>query len=157
MTNTYNFLLNAFQKAKTEIKTQLFEILIAVVLLTLPLHYRFNSISIMLLCTYTIVTFKKENFRVTKMLLLPILLYFLMVFSLFWTIDFAASAKSLSKEIPLLLLPIIFLVNPLKSSSQQQKVLRYFGFGMFLYAVFYLSKATILFVLNGDSSVFFYH
>ena len=157
MGSIYNFLLNVYQKAKKAFKTSLFEILIALVLLTLPLHYRFNSISIMLLCAYIIVTFKKENFRITKMLLLPILLYFLMVFSLFWTIDFAASAKSLSKEIPLLLLPIIFLVNPIKSNSQQQKVLHYFGFGMFLHAVFYLIKATIRFCVIGDSSVFFYH
>ena len=157
MTNTYNYLLNVAQKAKTEFKTHTFEFFIVLVLLTLPLHSRYNSLSLMLLCVYTAFTFKKENFSLQKIQLLPVLLYSLMVFSLFWTIDFWISLKSLSKEITLLLIPLIFFIRPLKNQEQQQKIIKYFGYGMFLYALFYLIKATIRFLINGDSTVFFYH
>ena len=157
MANTYNYLLNVVQKAKSEIKNHTFELLIALVLLTLPLHYRYNSLSLMLLCIYIIFTFKKNNFSLQILLLLPIFLYFLMALSLFWTIDFSASVKSLSKEIPLLLIPLLFLFRPIKNRCQQHKVMCYFGHGMVLYAVFYLTRALLRYIKYRESGTFFYH
>lgn len=157
MANTYNYLLNVVQKAKSEIKNHTFELLIALVLLTLPLHYRYNSLSLMLLCIYIIFTFKKNNFSLQNFLLLPVFLYFLMALSLFWTIDFSASVKSLSKEIPLLLIPLLFLVRPIKNRCQQHKVMCYFGHGMVLYAVFYLTRALLRYIKYRESGTFFYH
>ena len=157
MTTIYNYLSIVLQRAKNESKHFLFELLVALVLLTLPLHYRYNSSAIIILAVFTILNFKKTNFTFQKTLALPILIYFLMVLSLFWSIDFSVSLKSLSKEIALLIIPMLFIIKPIQSKIKLQKIVRYFAYGMFVYTLFYLLKALIRYAITGDSSVFFYH
>ena len=80
-----------------------------------------------------------------------------MVFSLFWTIDFEVSTKALMKELALLLIPICFFLNPPLQQQEKDKIFTYFAYSFFGYALFYLLKATIRFVLTKDTNVFFYH
>ena len=157
MNSIYNYLLTVAQRVKLEIKTCSFELLLALVLLTLPLHYRYNSIALMLLCAYAIVNANFKNFKIRTLLLLPLLFYFLAVLSLFWTIDLSASIQSLSKQSAFILIPFIFYIHPLKTEVQKQKVLRFFSFGMLLFCVFYLLRAFFRYLFYKNGAVFFYH
>ncbi len=131
--------------------------LIALVLITIPLHYRYSNISIMLLVTYSLVKFKPRNFTFQKALILPILLYGLMALSLFWSIDYKESEHALSKELAFIILPLCFLVNPLLTKLEKDKILSYFSYAYFGHTVFYILNAVFRYSITKDSSVFFYH
>jgi O-antigen ligase len=111
----------------------------------------------MLFVAYSLVKFKPKNFTFQKALVLPILLYVLMALSLFWSIDFKESLHALSKEIAFVLLPLCFLINPLLTKAEKDKILCYFSYAYFGYTIFYLIKAVFRYSITKDSSVFFYH
>lgn len=157
MNNIYNYLLPVAQKVKYEVKTYSFELLLALVLLTLPLHNRYSSIALILLSLYAVINGKFQNFKNCITIFLPVLFYFLAVLSLLWTLDLSASMQSLSKQSAFFLIPFIFYIHPLKTAFQKQKILYFFSFGMFLFCVFYLLKALIRFLLFKNPDVFFYH
>ncbi len=157
MARTYNFLKIVSQKLKGENNRRPLLIFILLPLVCIPLPYQANSIALILFTLATIVTFKKRNFRPDRVLMLPILLYFLMLLSLLWTIDMVESAPSISKELPLLVIPFCFMAMPLVPADIRQKIIRYFSFAMAGFSVFYLIKAVVRFVASGDTGVFFYH
>lgn len=43
------------------------------------------------------------------------------------------------------------------TENQKQKIIQYYSYGIVLFAIFYLIRAIIRFVLTHDTSVFFYH
>ncbi|HEY4628861.1 MAG TPA: O-antigen ligase family protein [Flavobacterium sp.] len=157
MANTYNYLKNAFQELKQESSSHPSIFFILLVLLTIPLSYVFNSIALGLLVVTTIITFKKEHLKIDFYLFLPILLYFLMLISIFWSIDVNGTLKALSKELPLLLIPLCFLLFRPLSPEQKQKIIKYYSYGILLFSIFYFIKAIIRFLITNDPSVFFYH
>lgn len=132
-------------------------IFLVAALLCIPLNYAFNSISLILLFVMTLITFKKKYFKIEIHLLLPILLYLLMLLSVFWTVDLARTQSALLKELPLLIVPICFVLFGNLSAIEKQKILKFYSFGIVIFAVFYLIKAFIRFFITNDSSVFFYH
>ena len=89
-------------------------------------------------------------------LLLPMILYFLMALSLLWTISFKISIDALTKEIPLLLLPLCFMILPI-SRHEVAKILSNYGYIFLGYTFFYLLKAVIKYLIFKDTNVFFYH
>ncbi len=157
MGNIYNYLKNVFQELKQEnrLHSSLFFVVLA--LLTIPLSHTVSSISVGLLLLITIINSKKEYFKFDYNILLPISLYFLMLLSVIWSIDQKETIKALSKELPLLIIPICFLLFKPLSSAQKQKILKYYSYGIFLFTIFYLTKALIRFFITDDFSVFFYH
>ena len=157
MANTSSFSKNLFQNLKKEYNNHPSLLLVLVALLCIPLSYAFNSIALVLLTLITIVTFKKDNLKVDTNLIFPVLLYLLMVLSIFWTIDFERTVSSLSKELPLVLIPVCFLLFRSFSTLEKDKIIQWFSFGIVAYSIFYLAKATFLFIISKDSSVFFYH
>lgn len=157
MANIYNYLKNASHELTQESSKQPSLIFIILALLTIPLSYAINSVAVGLLILISILTFKRKHFQKDYLLLLPIALYVLMIISVAWSIDFSASVKALSKELPLLLIPLSFLIIKPLQAYQKTIILKYFSFGILLYAVFYLLKALIRFISSGNSDVFFYH
>ncbi len=157
MANIYNYLNNASRELRQENKNHPSLISVILALITIPMSYAINSIAVGLLIFVSIITFRKSHFQRDYLLLLPIGLYILMVISLSWSIDFSASVKALSKELPLLLIPLSFLLFRPFSSIQKQIILKYYSYGMLLFGIFYIVKAIIRFLGSGDSSVFFYH
>lgn len=157
MANISSFSKNLYQNLKSEYSNHPSLLLVLVALLCIPLSYAFNSIALVLLTLTTIVTFKKDHLKVDINLVLPILLYLLMVFSIIWTIDLERTASALSKELPLLLIPVCFIVFRSFSSLEKEKIIKWFSFGIVAYSIFYLVKATFLFIISKDTSVFFYH
>ena len=111
----------------------------------------------MLLVAYSLVKFQPRQFQLQKALILPILLFVLMALSLLWSIDYKESLQALSKEIAFIVLPLCFLFNPLLTKAEKDKILCYFSYAYFGYAVFYLLKAVLRYIITKDISVFFYH
>lgn len=157
MENTYNYLKNPYQDLKRETKQNPLFLFLLLVLVTIPMGYAVNGFAVGLFAVMTIVTFKKQNFKVEINLVLPILLYILMAASLLWTIDVDATSRALSKTLPFLVLPLCFMVMPRFSAVQKQKLLSFYSIGILAFTIFYLARATVKFIMNGDSSVFFYH
>lgn len=158
MANIYNYLKTVFQKLKQENSQHPSLVFIVLVLLTIPLSYTINGIAVALLMGSSLVYFGIKNYnRVNIYLLIPLLIYGLMVMSLLWTRDFSVSLQALSKELPFLIIPTSFLIFPVLTEVQKQKVFRFYGYGMVVFVFYYLFKALIRFVINKDVSVFFYH
>ncbi len=157
MANISSFSKNVYQNLKQEYSNHPSLLLVLVALLCIPLSYAFNSIALILMTLITIITFKKENLKGDSNLIFPIILYLLMLFSITWTIDFDRTINALSKELPLLLIPICFMAFRSFSTLEKEKIIKWFSYGIVFYSIFYLTKATIRFIISSDSSVFFYH
>jgi len=157
MAITYNYLKNVVSKEKEELQNNPFVAFIALALITLPLTYKYNSISIILLAAFSLFQLRKKQFYFQKHLLIPILLYGLMALSLLWTIDSKETTKALLKELSLLLIPICFFLNPPVLEKEKHTVIRYFSYSLFGYALFYLIKAIVRYSITKDFNVFFYH
>ena len=157
MANISSFSKNLYQNLKSEYSNHPSLLLVLAALLCIPLSYAFNSIALVLLTLITIITFKKENLKGDINLIFPILLYLLMLFSVTWTIDFDRTINALSKELPLLLIPICFMAFRSFSTLEKEKIIKGFSYGIVVYSIFYLAKASVLFVITKDTSVFFYH
>ena len=157
MANISSFSKNLYQNLKSEYSNHPSLLLVLVALLCIPLSYAYNSISLILLTLITLITFKKENFKFEINLILPILLYLLMLLSITWTIDFERTTNALSKELPLPLIPICFMAFRSFSTLEKEKIIKWFSYGIVFYSIFYLAKASFLFIISKDTSVFFYH
>lgn len=157
MENIFNFSKNAYQNLKQEYNNHPSLLFVLLALLCIPLGYAFNSISLALLIIITLINFKKENVHIERHLIFPIVLYVLMLFSFAWSIDKVRTISAISKELPLLLFPICFLLFRYFSEFEKQKIIKGFSYGMVVFALFYLIKASIRFFISHDTSVFFYH
>lgn len=148
---------NVLLKAKEEVKNNPFVVLVTLAIITIPLHYRYSSIAIMLLAAFSLFQLKNKKFYFQKEFFLLVLLYALMALSLTWTIDSKLTSSALVKGLSFLLIPLCFFLNPPPSEENKNSIIKYYSYAFFGYAIFYLLKATIRFVITKDSSVFFYH
>jgi len=153
----YNYLKNVLQKEKEELQNNPFVALIALTLITLPLQYKYNSIAIILLVAFSLYQLLKKQFYYQRNLILPVLLYGLMALSLLWTIDNKETTKALLKELSLVLIPLCFFLNPPLLEKEKNKVIHYFSYAFFGYALFYLMNAIVKYCISKDFDVFFYH
>ncbi|WP_306567207.1 O-antigen ligase family protein [Flavobacterium lindanitolerans] len=157
MASIYNSFKDVFQDLKKENSENKSFISVVVLLLSIPLGYAVNSIALGIFVGVSLITFQKENFKIKKNLVWPILLYLLMVLSLIWTLSVSRTLSSLSKELPLLLIPLCFFIIKIFTKDQLFKIFKYYSYGMLIYSVFYFIKATIRYLITKDISVFFYH
>ena len=157
MENIFNFSKSVFQNLKQEYNNHPSLLFVLLALLCIPLGYAFNSLSLALLIIITLINFKKADFGFKNYLIFPIVLYLLMLLSLTWSIDADRTIAAISKELPLLLFPICFLLFRTFSDDEKQKIIKGFSYGMVAFAVFYLINASIRFLSSQDTSVFFYH
>lgn len=157
MANTYNYLKNVCQDIKRETKQNPNFPFLFLVLFTIPLGYAVNGIAVGLFALVTLLTFRKQNFKADINLILPILLYLLMASSIVWSKDVNATSRAISKVLPLLVLPLCFIIMPKYSEVQKQKLTQYYSFGILAFTLFYLLKATFRFLVTKNTSVFFYH
>lgn len=157
MVTIYAYLKKAFQELQLLYKQSPPLLMLLVVLLTIPLSYAVNSIAMGLFGVTTLFYVKKSNFKIDKTLFLLVFLYLLMAISLLWSHDLNASINAISKELPLLVFALSFMTFSSFDQSKKQTLLKYYSFGMFLYLIFFLSKAVVRFIITRDISVFFYH
>ena len=157
MANIFNFSKNVYQNLKQENSSHSALLLIVLALLCIPLSYAINSIALVFLFVVTLISFKKQNIKLDLNLIFPIVLYVLMLLSITWTIDFERTLNSLSKELPLLLIPVCFLLFRTFSALEKEKIIKWYSYGIVAYSMFYLAKALLRFIISKDTSVFFYH
>jgi len=150
-------LKSVFQNLAKENKNNSSFIPTLLVLVTIPLSFAINNVALGILIAVSLFTFRKKNFSLQTELIVPILLYFLMVFSCFWSVDIKSSLVALSKEIPLLLIPLCFLIFKTFFIEQKQKLVAFFSYSMLLYALYYVVRALIRYFISKDTRVFFYH
>jgi hypothetical protein len=157
MENTYNYLKNPFQELQSETRQNPLFLVLLLVLFTIPMGYAVNGIAVGLFGLGTLITFKKQNFKLENNLILPIVLYLLMAGSILWSRDIDATVRAISKTLPILVFPLCFMAMPKFSVIQKQKLISFYSNGIVVFTLFYLAKATVRFFTTFDSSVFFYH
>ena len=157
MANIFNFSKNVYQNLKQENSSHSAILLVLLALLCIPLSYAFNSIALAFLLIVTLISFQKQNLKFDLSLILPIVLYVLMLLSITWTIDSERTLNGLSKELPLLLIPVCFLLFRSFSALENEKIIKWYSYGIVAYSLFYLAKASLRFIISKDTSVFFYH
>lgn len=157
MVNIFNYLKIVYQDIKQESSQNLYFGTLLLLLLTIPLGYAVNNIALGLFIASVIFKFKKGDFKIDKNLLLPILLYLLMALSVLWSISATRTLKALPKEISLLIIPLTFFFIKNFTLNLREKILKYYSYGIVGFAIFYLLKATVRFILTDNTDVFFYH
>ncbi len=158
MANIYNFLKTALPKTIDFFKNpSVFIYLLAAVLITIPLENIYASIAIILFVIVSLFKIKHKIFSFNTFLVLPIGLYFLMVLSLFWTHNFKYSLSGLQKELPFLVIPLVFAFLPKMDKNSAYKVYRSFSLAMVFYGLYYLINAAFRYAATGNKEVFFYH
>ena len=80
-----------------------------------------------------------------------------MVASCLWSIDKNESFKALSKELPLLLIPLFFIIKKSFSTAQKKIIIEFYSYSMALLTLYFLVRAVIRYFISHDSRVFFYH
>lgn len=157
MGNIYNFSKNVIQNLIKENKSNNSFIPILLVLSSIPLIFAVNNISMGIFLLVAFITFKKEDFKFQKEFVFPILLYVLMVISYFWSVDSKETLSALSKEVPLLIIPLGFLIFKTNTTAQKRKIIEYYSYFTATYVIYFCLRAIIRFSIYGDSRMFFYH
>lgn len=157
METIYACLKKASKEIQFLAKESLPLLMLLLVLLSIPLGYAVNSIAMGAFAITSLIHLKKVNFTVGKYLLLPVLLYLLMALSLLWSIDFTNSVSAVSKELPLLIVPLCFMTFSSFDGGKKEIILKHYSVGMVFYVIYFLAKAIIKYSVTKDSSVFFYH
>ena len=155
--NIYNFSKNVIQNLIKENKSNSSFIPILLVFFSIPLSFAINNIALGIFLLVAFITLKKDNFNFQKDLVFPLLLYVLMVISYFWSIDSKETLAALSKELPLLLIPVGFLIFKTNTSEQKRKIIEYYSYAIVAYVLYYVVRAIIRYFMYGDARMFFYH
>jgi O-antigen ligase len=157
MVNIYSFSKNVIQNLVRENKNSSSFIPILLVLCTIPLSFAINNISLGIFLLVAFITLKKENLKFSKALIFPVLLYLLMAISYFWSIDPKETLSALSKEAPLLLIPLGFFIFKANTSEQKKKIIEYYSYVVVAFVLYFSIRAIIRYLMFGDARMFFYH
>ncbi len=152
-----NSLRNAFQNLKKETLQNKAFVFLLLMLLVLPLGHAINSFAVGIFVFAAILSSKKGSFKLEFALLLPILIYFMMMLSLMWSLDSSETLKALGKVAPIILIPIAFMLMPRLSSNSKENFLQYYSYGVSISSFLFLVKAVIRYFISGNSEVLFYH
>ena len=155
--NIYNFSKNVIQNLIRENKNNSSFTPILLVLCTIPLSFAVNNIALGIFLLSAFITFNKTNFKFEKELLFPIGLYVLMAISYFWSIDPNATLAALSKELPLVLIPLGFFIFKTNTTEEKKKIISYYSYVIVAFAVYFLIRATVRYFIYDDARMFFYH
>lgn len=126
-------------------------------LCTIPFPLWVNNVSLGIYAFIVFYSYKKGQFAIDKTLLWPIILFLLAWLSVLWSIDVPKTWKSIPRQIPFLVVPILFWFQPKFTAKQRLRVLELFSKFMVATAIFFLLRACFRFVQTKDIEVFFYH
>ncbi len=116
-----------------------------------------NNVSTAIFILSVLIFNRNSKISSQVVLLIPILLFVWMTASYFWTVDVSRTTAAISKEITLFLIPVTFLLMRPFTKDQIVKLLKYYGYAMVFYAVFFLARAIVRYLISGDQRAFFYH
>lgn len=147
--------MNVFQKINNFYISEIFIILI---LITLPLGFAVNSISIilfLLLAIYTAFVKGIQN-KPNSLNLVLISFYVLCILSLFWTDNITNTKIGLVRFLAYITIPIAFFLNQ-NINIDQTKIVSIFSKTLVFYALYCLIVGFIKFINTKDISYLFYH
>jgi O-antigen ligase len=153
----YNFLNNVWKDIKQENQNNFAFVFIILLLLSLPFKLAVTNTILVFFGVTVFWNYKKLKFNLPFNLVLPILLFILMMCSFLWTIDIERTTKAASKEVFLLIIPLLFAVIPKFNRNQINKITKYYAYGFLIFASFFIIRATIRYFILKDTAVFFYH
>lgn len=156
MMTIYNFLRNVFLDLKQENNQNASFVFVLFLLVSIPLPFFVNNIALGLLTVSFFLNFKNTNFEKTPLFFLPIVMFLLMAVSYFWSINKEETLRAIPKEIGLFLIPLMFMKLRL-SKNQKRNILKYYSYSMVILVVVFLFRASVRYLINQDSRVFFYH
>ena len=147
--------MNVFPKIKTY---SIEEVLVILILISLPLGFVVNSISIILLFvgSFLLKFIKIEKNEFNIIIILLIMFYVLSFSSLLWTDSITNTKIGLSRFLSFLLIPLAFAVRSNKK-LQKEKVIKIFSKSLVFYASYCLIIGLINTFRTKDVSYLFYH
>ena len=147
--------MNVFPKIKTY---SIEEVLVILILISLPLGFVVNSISIILLFvgSFLLKFIKIEKNEFNIIIILLIMFYVLSVSSLLWTDSITNTKIGLSRFLSFLIIPLAFAVRSNKK-LQKEKVIKIFSKSLVFYASYCLILGLINTFRTKDVSYLFYH
>lgn len=157
MANIYSFSKNVIQNLIKENKENNSFIPILLLLCSIPLSFAINNIALGIFILIAILAFKKEKIKFHKDLIFPVLLYVLMAVSFFWSIDPKETLSALSKELPLLLIPLGFFIYKTITPEQKKKIIAYYSYAIVAFVLYYSIRAGIRYLIYQDTRMLFYH
>ncbi len=116
-----------------------------------------NNVSTAIFILSVLIFNRNTKIEIKFILLVPIFLFIWMASSCFWTVDVSRTTSAISKEITIFLIPVAFLLMRPFTKNQILKLLKYYGYAMVFYALFFLVRATVRYLISGDQRAFFYH
>ncbi|OGS69453.1 MAG: hypothetical protein A3G95_06180 [Flavobacteria bacterium RIFCSPLOWO2_12_FULL_31_7] len=157
MKNIYSFLTNAWREILEEQQLNKSFLPFLLILITLPTIMAINNVSTAIFILSVLIFNRNTKIEIKFTLLVPIFLFIWMASSYFWTVDVSRTASAISKEITLFLIPVAFLLMRPFTKNQILKLLKYYGYAMVFYALFFLLRAAVRYLISGDQRAFFYH
>jgi O-antigen ligase len=157
MLNFQSFCVDLTRTTKTESKNHISFLPFLLLITTIPLHNGLNNLFLGVFTLTVLLKINKNNFRFNTNLSLLVLLFIIATLSLLWSIDLNRSLRALPRFIPFILCPILFMTMRPFSKQQILKIIQIFSFSIVLYVLFFLVRAFIRFIINGDVDTFFYH
>ncbi len=140
---------------ETDLKSNLFTLLIIAILSTLFLPLVINSVFIVALFIWTIVNLNKINFKGSALPDYILLLFFIWFgLSFFWSIDREETLNAIIKQASFFVIPLAFIVFKKKSI---EIILKWFSHVVVAVAVFFIIRALARFFILNDANVFFFH
>ena len=154
----YNYLNKLWNDLKIENSFQGNHFFGFLFFITIPLPLAFNNIALVLWAIFSVLSLRKNTVYINGYLLIPILLFLWMAGSFFWSIDPIATRKAIPKEIVLLIVPLNFMCYSKEVLASKVTIwLKYYSHFMVFYALFFLLRAVLRYVLLQESSFFYYH
>ena len=111
-----------------------YSFLIAAFLVSIPLPYAFSTTLLIVLLALSIASSRYHKIVFKKELLLPIVFYIFMVWSLLWTTDIDQSLRGLERQLSFLLIPLAFIFMPPISMKVLLRSFYVFAISIFLVA-----------------------
>lgn len=130
---------------------------ISLMLITLPMAHVYNTLAVILFVLFTVLSYQRASMKIhlTAALWLPIILFVLMTASVAWSVDTVVSFKALSKEAPLLFIPLAFGIMRSLRYKHINDILRYYSSAMCLLAIYITLRAVFRFFSGEGMHVFF--
>lgn len=132
-------------------------LLLSLLFASILLNNFISTIFLIFVFLFVLITFKKENLKFDLLCFLPVLFYLSMLLSLLFTVDTDETFKALIKELPLLVVPLIFALSNKKDAINKQLILKYYSYSILLFSIFFILKAFFRYFISKDLNVFLYH
>ena len=135
------------------------EILLAIILITLPLGgYAINSSAVILFFLISLYIFiiSKQKMEFNKISFLLIAFYSLCLLSLIWTDNVENTKTGLIRFLSFLVLPLAFFFNSTKNFNTK-KIIDLFSKALVFFAAYCMLFGAVNSVTNADISFLFYH